>query len=166
MAEIKLVRIDFRLIHGQVITKWFKQSLANEILIVDDLLSQDEFMSSIYTMAAPPGATVKIYSVEEAVSQWKKSELGNGKLFVLFKNVEQAYKAWKAGFPIPELQIGGLGSAPGRKVVFGPITMDDKDAKLLNEMSLRNVFVYLHQVPEEGKLDFEKVLEKYDFNIN
>lgn len=165
MADIKLVRIDFRLIHGQVITKWFKQTMANEILIIDDDLSKDEFMASIYTMSAPPGAKVIVYSVEQAVEEWKKTQLGDSKLFILFKNVEQTYKAMKLGFPLKDVQIGGLGSAPGRKVVFGPITMNDADAKMLNEMEDNGVHVYLHQVPEEGSMEFKKVLEKNEFNL-
>lgn len=165
MADIKLIRIDFRLIHGQVITKWFKQTLATEILIIDDELSKDEFMTSIYTMSAPPGATVNVLSVEKAVEAWSTTQLGNNKLFILFKNVEQAYKAMNLGFPLKEIQIGGLGSAPGRKVVFGPITMNDADAKMLKDMEYQGVHVYLHQVPEESSMEFKKVLEKYHFNV-
>ena len=60
MADIVLIRADFRLIHGQVITKWAKQTMANKILIVDDMLAKDSFMSSIYTMSAPPGMEVVI----------------------------------------------------------------------------------------------------------
>lgn len=165
MAQIRLIRIDFRLIHGQVITKWFGSTMSNEIVIIDDDLSKDDFMTSIYEMSAPPGAKVTVYDVENAVKQWNENELGNGKLLVLFKNVQQAYKAYQLGFPFKELQIGGLGSAPGRKVVFGPITMDDADAKMLKEMNESGVFVYLHQVPEEGKMEFSKVLEKNEFHI-
>lgn len=165
MAEIRLVRIDFRLIHGQVITKWFGSTRASEITIIDDELSKDSFMASIYEMSAPPGAKVNVYSVEEAVRRWKENQLGSGKHLILFKNVEQTYKAFKLGFPFKEIQIGGLGSAPGRKVVFGPITMDDEDAKMLKEISDTGIYVYLHQVPEEGKMDFVKILEKNDFNI-
>ena len=43
--------------------------------------------------------------------------------------------------------------------------MDDADAKMLKEMNESGVFVYLHQVPEEGKMEFSKVLEKNEFNI-
>ena len=165
MAEIRLVRIDFRLIHGQVITKWFGQTRASEILIVDDELSKDEFMASIYEMSAPPGSKVTINSVEDACARWESEKLGDGKLIVLFKNVEQTYKAWKGGFPLTEVQIGGLGSAPGRKVVFGPITLDDADAKTLKEMQDGGVHIYLHQVPEEGSMEFSAVLEKNDFDL-
>ena len=115
MADIRLVRVDFRLIHGQVITKWFGTTRANQIIIIDDELSKDPFMASIYEMSAPPGAKVTVFSVEKAVEEWNKNQLGDGKLLVLFKNVNKIYSAWELGFPFKEIQIGGLGSAPGSK---------------------------------------------------
>ena len=44
MAKISLVRLDSRLIHGQVITKWVKIAKANRIIIIDDELSKDDFI--------------------------------------------------------------------------------------------------------------------------
>jgi D-glucosaminate-specific PTS system IIB component len=66
MANIKLTRVDFRLIHGQVITKWCNQVSANRIVIIDDALYNDSFMRSIYEMAAPPNIAVEVYTVEKA----------------------------------------------------------------------------------------------------
>ena len=60
MADINLVRIDFRLIHGQVVTKWVKQANANRIIIVNDMLAKDEFLASVYKMAAPSNVKVDI----------------------------------------------------------------------------------------------------------
>ncbi len=47
MSKIVLSRVDSRLIHGQVVTKWLQQSAANEIVVVSDELEQDEFLQSI-----------------------------------------------------------------------------------------------------------------------
>ena len=47
MAAISLIRIDFRLIHGQVVTKWVKQANADRIIIVNDALANDEFLGSV-----------------------------------------------------------------------------------------------------------------------
>lgn len=44
MANIVLCRIDSRLIHGQVVTKWVGQSQANRIAVVSDELNADPFM--------------------------------------------------------------------------------------------------------------------------
>lgn len=50
MADIVLCRIDSRLIHGQVMTKWVNQSSANKIVVVSDELAADEFMLQIYLL--------------------------------------------------------------------------------------------------------------------
>lgn len=49
---VKLTRIDYRLIHGQVITKWTNKAAANRIIVVNDELAKDKFMASVYTMSA------------------------------------------------------------------------------------------------------------------
>ncbi|MFT8514958.1 MAG: PTS sugar transporter subunit IIB [Lacticaseibacillus paracasei] len=36
MGKIIFSRIDFRLIHGQVVTKWIKQYPATNIVIIND----------------------------------------------------------------------------------------------------------------------------------
>lgn len=165
MYNIKLVRLDFRLIHGQVIAKWFGQIMGNEIVIIDDDLSQDSFMASIYEMTAPVDSKVHVYSVEDAVKKVEDGTFASGKVLVLFKNVDQVFKAVEKGFKIDELQIGGLGSAPGRINVYGPITLDDHDASLLKKIADQGTNIYLQQVPEEAKMTFSKVLEKFDFNL-
>ena len=43
---VKLTRIDYRLIHGQVITKWTNKAAANRIIVVNDELAKDKFMAS------------------------------------------------------------------------------------------------------------------------
>ena len=68
MEGIKLVRIDFRLIHGQVITKWSNKISATRIVVVNDALSKDEFMADIYVMAAPPGMTADVISIDDFVA--------------------------------------------------------------------------------------------------
>ena len=165
MYNIKLVRLDFRLIHGQVIAKWFGQIMGNEIVIIDDDLSQNSFMASIYEMSAPVDSKVHVYSVEDAVKKVEDGTFASGKVLVLFKNVDQVFKAVEKGFKIDELQIGGLGSAPGRINVYGPITLDDHDASLLKRIADQGTNIYLQQVPEEAKMTFSKVLEKFDFNL-
>lgn len=161
MAEIQLVRVDFRLIHGQVITKWIRQTSANRIVIINDALASDEFMKSIYVMAAPANIEVKVYSVTDAIESWKANQMGEGKLFVLFKDIESTYRAIKGGISIKDIQIGGLGAGPGRITVFGPITLNEEDVNMLAELEENGCHVYLHQVPDEPKMEFKKASEKF-----
>ena len=67
--SIVLTRVDFRLIHGQVITRWLTQCQINEIVTVDTALSKDEFMQDVFKMAAPKGVKIKILDIDTAVKQ-------------------------------------------------------------------------------------------------
>ncbi len=72
MANIVLCRIDSRLIHGQVVTKWVGQSQANRIAVVSDELDADPFMKNIYLMAAPPNIKVDCFSNQSFAAAWKE----------------------------------------------------------------------------------------------
>ena len=50
MAEIKLVRVDYRLIHGQVVARWLKVCPVRRIVLVDDVLVNvtHKFVTSKY----------------------------------------------------------------------------------------------------------------------
>jgi len=157
--DLKLVRIDSRLIHGQVVTKWVKQTGANEIIIIDDGLAKDDFMLSIYKMAAPSDTPVNVRSVEDITNDWENGSLEGKKIFVLFKDVDTAYRTYKNEFPLTKIQIGGLGSGPGKKKVYGPIYFDEKDITMLTEMDQNNIDISLQQVPEEASLSLERALK-------
>jgi D-glucosaminate-specific PTS system IIB component len=161
MAEISLVRIDSRLIHGQVITKWLKKCGANRIIIIDDALAGDSFMSQIAIMAAPKGITVDVYTKDQAIEEYQKDRLGKGKLLILFKDIPTSYNTIKKGLPIKYIQLGGVASAPGKKSVFRAISLDDQDVQCLKEMKEQGVEIAVHIIPEESKVEVGKILKKY-----
>ena len=69
MENLLLVRIDDRLIHGQVMTAWMKTLPAQEIIVVDDRVAKDEFMLFVLQNAAPKGVKVVALSEEDAVKR-------------------------------------------------------------------------------------------------
>ena len=81
--EIGLIRVDSRLIHGQVITKWLNYSKANVIVVVDDELSKDSFMSEIYKASAPNGIIVEILSIDDFMKNTGTHKYSNKRLLIL-----------------------------------------------------------------------------------
>lgn len=157
MAEINLIRVDSRLIHGQVITKWLKVTKANRIIIVDDQLAQDDFMGDIYAAAAPRNVTVEIVSENTFMEDWDKGGLERGIILMLLKDVDTAYDLFKRGFPMKHLQLGGLPTGPGRTPIYKAVALDQKDIGQLKEMSASGLYIDLHVIPEESKAEFNKL---------
>ena len=161
MANIVLCRIDSRLIHGQVITKWVGQSQANRIVVVSDELDADPFMKNIYLMAAPPSIKVDCYGNESFAAAWKENQLGDGKVLVLFPSLAAIQQAVELGFEINNIQVGGLGGGPNRKAVFQNITLDDKDVGILNALKDRGIQVFFQTIPEDKPQSLDDILKKF-----
>jgi D-glucosaminate-specific PTS system IIB component len=162
MAQISLFRVDFRLIHGQVITKWIKQVKANRIIIIDDKLSNDEFMADVYRMAAPQDITVEIFSANAALDAWEKDNMGSGNLFVLVRDIKTTIVLKQNGFGIEEVQIGGLGGEGERVVILPGLTLCRQDAADLQELSVLGCKIYFHVVPAEPQIELDKALIKFN----
>ena len=160
MATLALVRIDARLIHGQVCTQWLYKTGAKKIYIIDDMIAKDTFLTSIFLMATPVGTTLEVISTAEAGKRWQNDEFGDAPVFVLFKNMPMAYKAYQAGFKYPAMQIGSIGGGVGRKVVLGPISFDDEDARMLDEMVKDGMDGYFQPVPDDKPVSWAAVKTK------
>lgn len=162
MAEIALCRIDSRLIHGQVMTKWVNQSQSNKIIVVSDELAADDFMLEIYLLAAPPGVKVVCYSQADAVAQWKENQFGAGRVLLLLPNLDFMLAVYEQGIKVDEIQVGGLGGAPNRKVVFQNITLDHHDVETLNKLKGYGVGITFQTIPEDTPQTIDSILKKYN----
>ena len=109
---IKMLRIDDRLIHGQIVTAWAKNIQAEKIWIVDDGVAKDDFVKGIMHMVAPGDRELIITGLADMPSMAEKldSELGNTLILVKFPYV--AKEIFKAGIKLNELNIGGIGASP------------------------------------------------------
>ena len=149
MEGIKLVRIDFRLIHGQVITKWSNKISATRIVVVNDALSKDEFMADIY-----------VISIDDFVANANGGEYDKGNVLVLFRGIEDCKSVVDKGIIFKQVQIGGLGSGNGRTSVVKGISIDEKDVQDLLSIQDTGAEVTFQVTPEEKKLSLDGAAKK------
>lgn len=161
MGKLVLTRIDSRLIHGQVMTKWVNQVQANKIVIISDELAKDEFMKSIYLMSAPAGIEVACLTEDEAVSAFEADCFGAGNVLLLLPSVTVLDRVFDRGIHPESVQVGGLGGGPSRKVVFQNITLDDPDADALEKIAATGVKIVFQTIPEDAPQDIQSIIRKY-----
>jgi len=149
MKSIAFVRIDDRLIHGQVITSWIRVTKANKFLIVDDLVVSDPFISKVLKMAAPPGIDVEVYSIDDAVKYLLEDDIGNEKLLILVKGPRTIMGLIKGGVKINEVNLGGMGAGPGRKKLYKNISTTEEERGLFKEILDAGINVFIRIVPDD-----------------
>ena len=156
MAKQKMVRIDYRLIHGQIVAKWIKFRPVDRLIIADDELLKDEFMSDIYKMAAPENE-VDIVAVDDLQQALDRKD---DNVMIIFKDVATAKRAFDNGVALIELNVGAVQSKPDRQTVTQGVALSSEEYKTLNELSDSGLNVYIQPIPENDKIALKSIENK------
>jgi len=160
IEELGLVRIDDRLIHGQVIAVWCKHQRFTRIVIVDDGVAADPFMQEVLRLAAPPGLQVDVFSTEGSIEALNQHTPGRGTTMVLLKSPQAAKRLYEGGVTYNALNIGGIGNAPGRKNIFKNISASEEEIAILESLMDQGVKITLLTVPGEKSKAFSDLVGK------
>lgn len=158
MSEIVLTRIDDRLIHGQVMTAWVKKTRANQILIIDDEVAKDDFMSEILKMSAPAGIDIVVKGLEDAVTFLNEQETENKRLIILVKAPITIEVIVEKGIVIDKLVVGGMGAKANRRVLYKNISASDEERATFKKLIDRGIPVVIHIIPDQKEIDLSKYL--------
>ncbi len=146
---LTLVRVDDRLIHGQVVVVWLPAIDADRIVIIDDATSQDEFMRTVLTLAAPPGVPVEVHGLNSGVLRVADLAAGPERVFVLLRSPITALRMRKAGVEFEVLNVGGIGARPGRRSLYRSISASPEELAALRELERLGTGVELRVLPDD-----------------
>lgn len=163
MAVIRLVRVDNRLIHGQVATGWISKSGANKIVVVDDRSATNELMRDVLELATPPGIHLDVFTVAQAAEEWKKDQFGAGSVMVIFKSIPGAFEAREKGFDYGELQIGGTATGADRKVLEGAVSLNTAEYDMLQKLAEAGVDVTVQQTVQTRVIAWRDAAKRLKF---
>jgi len=154
---LKLVRVDDRLIHGQVVAIWLKALRAERIVIVDDRTAADEFLREILELAAPPGVPVEVHDVERGTQRVRDLAAAPEPIFVLMRSPLTAVRLLEAGVEFPLLNVGGMGAGPGRKVLYRNISASPEEIAAMRRLEEMGTTVELRIVENDRPVMFATV---------
>lgn len=151
MAKRLAVRVDDRLIHGQVVTQWVKVFKAQKIVVIDDTVAKDKMQKNILKFAAPSNIKVSILSVEKAAEVWEKNKFGNLSVFVLFKDVKQIAKLKEKGVSFDEITLGNMSIVNGRKQIYKSTGFTEEEAQVLFDLQKDGMHIFFQTQPTDKK---------------
>jgi D-glucosaminate PTS system EIIB component len=154
---LKLVRVDDRLIHGQVVAIWLKALNARRIVIIDDRTARDEFLREVITYAAPPGVTVEIHDLAAGTERLQQLAGDPEPIFVLMRSPVTALRLREAGVEFPVLNVGGIGAGPGRKPLYRNIAASPEEVEAMRTIETMGTSVELRIVESDRPVMFSSV---------
>ncbi|MBS5065438.1 MAG: PTS sugar transporter subunit IIB, partial [Hungatella hathewayi] len=148
---LSLVRIDDRLIHGQVATQWVANVSANTIVIIDDETANDEFTTMVCKGMAPLHVEVFVCTTAEAGEKLRElDEDSSRRTIVLVKTPGVLLQLMENGVNMKKIIVGGIGKRADRKIFYKSIHVSDREIEDLNKIIyvFLTIFLYLLKCPQ------------------
>lgn len=157
--KIKRMRVDERLIHGQILLKWMEETGCKEALFVDDEIAEDMVMKKILEMSFPSGYMCSILGIESFVELVERA--GEEPCFVVVKKLATLYELFKRGVKLPAVNLGNIPYGKGKIKLTQGMYIKPEEKAYLSEIS-RETELFYQQVPDSEKVNVNFLLENKD----
>jgi PTS system mannose-specific IIB component len=157
---IVLVRVDSRLVHGQILEAWIPHTKAEALIVVDDEVERNLLKRSVMEMAVPSSIEIDFSSIAQAVEKYRNGGFPKKKLIVLFSSVRDAKTAYDGGFRYDSLNLGNMHFCEGKVQVSSNLCMGLDDSHEIKELSEKGVSIDTRSVPGERKLELKNIFKK------
>ncbi len=158
--QIGLARIDDRLIHGQVATRWTKETNVQRIIVVSDEVAADTVRKTLLTQVAPPGVTAHVVDVAKMIRVYNNPKYAGERIMLLFTNPTDVERVVEGGVNITSVNIGGMAFRQGKTQVNNAISVDEKDIEAFKKLNARGIELEARKVSTDQKLKMMDLISK------
>ncbi|HXS99495.1 MAG TPA: PTS sugar transporter subunit IIB [Elusimicrobiota bacterium] len=155
---IALLRVDDRLVHGQVIEGWLPSLKADLIIVVSDAAASDPVQAALMKMAMPPSVGLLVIGVSAAAETLASPQLASRRALVLVPGPAEALALLKKGVAVDRVNVGGLHFTVGKVQLGRALFLDEKDKAALREISARGVRLEGQPLPSDPEEDLALML--------
>ena len=154
---IKLLRVDERLIHGQVAFAWTNSLKADCILIVNDAVAADKLRSTSLKMAAPAGVKF-VKTLKDAIPLLNGTKTDKYKIFLIVDNTADALELVKNVKDVNHVNLGNMKLTSERTMITPSLAVSEKEKEQIHEMVAEGAEVECRAVPTDKKVMAESLI--------
>lgn len=148
MPNILLVRIDNRLIHGQVGITWVNHLRANLILVANDKAANDTVQQNLMEMVVPDSIATRFFTLQKTIDVIHKASESQH-IFIVCKTPQDVLKLVEGGVPIKKVNIGNMHFSKGKTQISSTVCIDENDKDTFRKLKSMGVLLEIRRVPDE-----------------
>ncbi|MDZ7263486.1 MAG: PTS sugar transporter subunit IIB [candidate division KSB1 bacterium] len=160
--SLVLVRIDDRLIHGQVVAGWGMHLNPDRILLSSDTIANSPWEKEMYMAAeatAPYPVVISVMTQDETLAFLSDSAAAKEKIILLIETPQEILQLIRRGLKIQQLNVGGMHFKAGKRRLAPFIFVDDEDISCFREIHNRNIQIEGRDVPTAKALDIISMID-------
>lgn len=153
---ISLIRIDDRLIHGQVIVGWGIKLNPQKYVIIDDDI--EDWESELYMGCLDDESKGEVINTSEAAERFNSWVDCKEHIVILVKCPQVLEKLVKKGVHLPDINLGGLHYLEGKKQFLNCLYLYEEDRESLKHLCEKYKVTY-QPLPSDNKVDVQSLIQ-------
>ncbi|UPT73998.1 MAG: PTS sugar transporter subunit IIB [Elusimicrobiota bacterium] len=156
---VTLLRVDDRLIHGQVVEGWVPFLKVDLVAVVSDTAAGDEIQTALMKMALPPSVGLLVLKVADAPAALGAPQMAKRSALVLVPGPAEALALVENGLGVDRVNVGGLHHTVGKVQLGRALFLDEKDRLALKALKAKGIRLEGRALPGDPEEDLSAALE-------
>ncbi len=157
----RILRVDNRLIHGQVAFSLVSAYKITKIIAANDKYATNQMLKMTLQFGKPAGVELKVMKINEAIEYINSTDDNLETTMVVTIDIEDAEKIVSATQYHGDVCIGGVVDGKEKKFVYSQVFLSPKEIELIKRMLNVGANVYAQDVPANKALSAKDIIEKY-----
>lgn len=149
-----MVRVDDRLLHGQIICSWVPHTKADSLVVASDEAAGDDLVKEIISSCAHKDLDVEVVGVEEAVSEVLEGCFDKSKVIIIVGNLQDAMRLYEDGMRFTTLNIGNLHHEQDGHMITPSVIVNPRDEEIIERFMSIGVEIDIRAVPRSPAVTF------------
>ena len=157
---IRQLRVDERMIHGQITTNWARVLDIDAIIVANDATAENEIVKRALLLAAPPGKKVLIKKVEEVITLLDDPRAETVNSLLIVDNLQDAITLVEK-LPIKAINVANFKKKKGEKNIHLTeyLIVTEDDYERLKHLCEIGEDVYSQMLPNTKKVTLRELLK-------
>jgi PTS system N-acetylgalactosamine-specific IIB component len=160
---ILLLRVDNRLIHGQILEAWVPRLHATRLVVADDEAAASAFARAAMGLCLPPHLPVEVRAIADV--DFAALAASKERVLVLFRDIAGVARAVRGGLTpalAPRLNVGNVHYGAGRRAVTPSVFLTSGEVAELAGLAQAGFEVEARAIPADAATSARAMAEKYD----
>lgn len=154
------VRMDNRLIHGQILVSWNSHYKIDHLIVTNDKVASDPLQITLLKAVTPIGAKVSVLTVADCVKYCLSPEAEKENIFVIAKTPEDGWELVERGLNIPMLNLGNQAFVRNSKKLSNTVFLTEEGVKALKKIHEKGIKITCRMMPTDPENEFWTTIEK------
>lgn len=159
---ITLVRVDNRLLHGQILEAWVPRLGVDQVVIADDEAARSPLAQAAMTLCVPPELPVRIAGVRGL--DYAALAAGRHRVLLLVRDPAGLAAAREAGLTsafAPKVNLGNVHFGAGRRPVTPSVFLSEEDLATLRRLAADGFEIEARAIPSESPAGMAEIERRY-----